>query len=50
MIVCMIAQGLGESGIMGEYPRLTRDDIKAALVYAAEVVSDEDVFPIAATA
>ena len=50
MIVRMVAQGIGESEIMEEYPRLTHDDIKAALVYAAEVVSDEDVFLVAATA
>ncbi len=50
MIVRMIAQGIGESEILAEYPRLMHDDIRAALVYAAEVLSDEDVFPIAATA
>jgi len=50
MIVRMIAQGVREADIIREYPRLMSEDIKAALLYAAEVVSDEDVFPIAATA
>ena len=50
LIVRMVAQGIGEMGILAEYPRLTRDDIKAALCYAAGVVADEDVFPVAAIA
>jgi len=50
MIVRMIAQGMAESEIIAEYPQLIHEDIKAALIYAAEVVSDEEVFPIAATA
>lgn len=50
MIVRMVAQGIGNEAILAEYPRLTRDDISAALNYAAEVVADEDVFPVAAIA
>jgi len=50
MIVRMVAQGIGEKAILEEYPRLTRDDIRAALTYAAGVVADEDVFPVAAIA
>ena len=50
MIVRMVAQGIENAQILKEYPRLTQADIKAALIYAAGVVADEDVFPVAAIA
>jgi uncharacterized protein (DUF433 family) len=50
LIVRMVAQGIGEAGIRAEYPCLTREDIRDALNYAAGVVADEDVFPVAAMA
>ena len=50
LIVRMVAQGIPEMEILREYPRLTTDDIRAALTYAADVVAHEDVFPVAATA
>jgi len=34
VIVRMLAQGISESDILREYPRLQRDDIRAALTYA----------------
>ena len=46
LIVRMAGQGIAEEEILREYPRLTKDDIRAALTYAAEVVAGEDVFPI----
>lgn len=48
LLVRMVAQGIPEEDILREYPRLTTDDIRAALSYAAGVVADEDVFPVAA--
>ena len=48
LIVRMLAQGISESEILQEYPRLQPDDIRAALAYAARVLAHEDVFPIAA--
>jgi uncharacterized protein (DUF433 family) len=42
----MVAQGIPEAEILGEYPRLQREDIRAALMYAAEVIAGEDVFPL----
>ncbi|MBI2953387.1 MAG: DUF433 domain-containing protein [Chloroflexi bacterium] len=48
LIVRMLAQGLPEDDILQEYPSLQRDDIRAALAYAAEVLAHEDVFPLAA--
>jgi uncharacterized protein (DUF433 family) len=47
LIVRMLAQGIPEADILREYPRLQPDDIRAALAYAAQVLADEDVFPLA---
>jgi uncharacterized protein (DUF433 family) len=46
LIVRMMAQGIPESDILREYPRLHPDDIRAALAYAAKVLADEEVFPL----
>ena len=46
LIVRMAGQGITDSEILREYPRLTVEDIRAAVSYAAEVVAGEDVFPI----
>jgi len=43
LIVRMLAQGLAEADILAEYPRLTREDIRAALAYAAEVLAGEEL-------
>jgi len=50
LIVRMLAQGIPESEILREYPRLQLEDIRAALAYAAEVLALEDVFPVTAAA
>jgi len=50
MVVRMVAQGIPEQELLREYPRLTSQDIRAALTYAAEVVAHEDVFPMPVTA
>ena len=47
LIVRMIAQGIPESDILREYPRLQPDDLRAALSYAAQILANEDVFPLA---
>lgn len=46
LIVRMLAQGIPEADILRENPRLQPDDIRAALAYAAQVLADEDVFPL----
>ena len=46
LIVRMAGQGISDQEILREYPRLTSEDIRAAVMYAAEVVAGEDVFPI----
>ena len=50
LIVRMLAQGIPESDILEEYPRLELEDIRAALNYAAQVLAHEDVFPLAVPA
>lgn len=49
-IIRMLAQGISEREILHEYPRLTSEDIRAALDYAAHVIAQEDVLPFAASA
>ena len=44
LIVGLVARGLSFDEILGEYPDLERDDIKAALEYAA-FVTRENVIP-----
>ena len=46
MVVRMVAQGISDDEILREYLRLQPEDIRAALLYAAQVVADEDVFPL----
>ena len=50
LIVRMLAQGIPESDILQEYPRLQPEDIRAALANAAQVLAHEDVFPLATPA
>lgn len=45
LIVENLADGLTEEELLDEYPGLERDDIRAALAYAAEI-SRERVFPV----
>jgi len=46
LVVRMVAQGIPEEELLREYPRLTKEDIQAALMYAADVVAHEDVYPL----
>ncbi len=39
LIVRMLAEGATEADILGEYSRLAPDDIRAALTYAAHILS-----------
>ena len=43
-ILGMVAGGYTVDRILQAYPELTKDDVSAALEYAAEVVADEQVF------
>jgi uncharacterized protein (DUF433 family) len=45
LLVDMLADGESIDGILGAYPQLTREDVLAALAYAAEV-TNERVIPV----
>ena len=46
LILDLLAEGLSEQQILGEYPQLKREDIFAALAYGAEMAR-EHIIPIA---
>ncbi len=45
-IIRLMAQGMTQEEILEDYPKLEKDDIKAALEYAASLAEGESVFPI----
>ncbi len=47
IIVRKLAQKISIAEILRDYPKLTEQDIQAALAYAAAVLSEEEVLPIA---
>ncbi len=47
MIVGSLADGMSAEEIIAEYPQLTREDVRAALEYAAEVMHQEILVPLA---
>jgi len=46
LILRMLSQGISEEEILEEYPHLTKEDIQAALAYAAEALAVEEVLPL----
>ncbi|MEA3349853.1 MAG: DUF433 domain-containing protein [Chloroflexota bacterium] len=46
LIIRMLAQGIPDSDIMKEYPKIKHIDIQAALEYAAQVLDNENVYPL----
>ncbi|MEK7189477.1 MAG: DUF433 domain-containing protein [Patescibacteria group bacterium] len=46
LILKMTAQGITIVEILDEYPRLTKEDIYAALEYAHKVVEAEEIYPL----
>ena len=45
-IVEAIAAGVPEPDLLADFPYLEPDDIRAALLYAAKRVANEDVWPV----
>jgi len=45
-ILRMLAQGLSYDEVLKDYPHLTVEDVKVALLYAAKVMGREEVYPI----
>lgn len=50
LVLHKLAQNPDVEELLLDYPRLTRDDIRACLEYAYAVVHGEDVFPTLVTA
>lgn len=46
LILKLLAQGEEIKDILADYPRLTKEDIRAALWYGAETVGSEEIFPL----
>jgi uncharacterized protein (DUF433 family) len=43
LILLRLSEGATEDNLLAAYPRLTRDDIRAALAYAAQTVAHETI-------
>ncbi len=43
LILRKLAEGASEADLLDAYPHLTRDDVRAALAYAADTVSHETI-------
>ena len=43
LIVRKLSEGMTEEDLLDAYPRLTREDIRAALAYAAAVLANEEI-------
>jgi uncharacterized protein (DUF433 family) len=46
LVIRLLGQGVSEEDILREHPRLQSEDIRAALTYAAEVLSHEELLPL----
>ena len=45
LIIRKLGEGATEADLLDAYPRLTRDDIQAAFLYAADALSHEIILP-----
>ncbi len=48
IIIGSLADGMTPEEVMAAYPQLTREDILAALAYAADMLHDDVLLPLAA--
>ena len=46
VVLANLADGLGIEEILAEYPALTREDVRAAIAYGAELAGEEDLTPL----
>jgi uncharacterized protein (DUF433 family) len=46
LIIKKLAQKMDIDEILKDYPRLTKEAIQAALWYAGEIISKEEVYPV----
>lgn len=47
-ILNALAAGVPQDDLLKDYPELEADDIRAALAYAASIISEEQVYPLEA--
>ena len=47
-VLDLLAQGWSEQEVLAQYPNLSRDDIRACLAYAGDLVRDERSCPLPA--
>lgn len=45
-VLKLLAQGETTEQVLANYPHLTREDVRAALRYATDIVEEEKVFPL----
>lgn len=50
IILRKLSQNIPTDEILAEYPKLKKEDIQAAIAYAATAISTEDIFPLEAAA
>jgi uncharacterized protein (DUF433 family) len=43
LLLRKMSQGASEVDLLDAYPRLTKDDIQAALAYAADLIAHEEI-------
>ena len=49
LILRKLSEGAGEENLMEAYPRLTREDIQAAIRYAADTLAHEETIILSST-
>ena len=47
-VLDLLAQGWSEQEVLAQYPNLSRDDIRACLAYAGDLVREERSYPLPA--
>ncbi len=47
-ILRKLAASMSVEAILRDYPRLTREDVQAALAYASDAVGSEEIVPVGA--
>jgi uncharacterized protein (DUF433 family) len=45
LVIRKLSEGATETDLLNGYPRLTREDIRAALAYAADSLAHETILP-----
>lgn len=46
LILRKLGEGASEAELLAAYPQLTKDDIRAAIAYAADTLSHEETVPV----